>query len=158
VDFSKMETSDWLIAGGGVALFIFSFFSWFGKHVGVAGIVSVSYSQNAWSSPLSLLGILLAIAIAGLLIAMKVFGVELPDLGNFSWDQLFFFGSIGVGVLILLQLLIGASKSGVTLDRKFGVFLGVLAAAAMVAGGFMKFQAANASSSGGDSSAPPTSF
>ena len=158
MDLSKMETSDWLIAGGGVALFIFSFLAWFGKSVSLGVLGTISHNDNGWSNPLSLLAILLGVAIAGLLIAIKIFDVDLPDLGNFSWDQVFLFGSIAVAVLVVLQLLLGDSYHGVDLDRKFGIFLALIAAAAMVAGGVMKLQAGSTSSSGGDSPAPPSSF
>ncbi len=154
MDFSKMETSDWLIGGGGIALFIFSFFSWFGYDESF-----ISYSESGWSNVFSMLGILLSIAVTGTLLANKLGGVELPDIGGVSWDQLWFFVSVGAAVLILLQLLIGASVGGFDLDRKFGIFLGVLAVAAQAAGGFLKFQAAGSSgTSSPGASGPPQSF
>ena len=107
-----------------------------------------------------MLGILLSIAVTGSLLANKLAGVDLPDIGGVSWDQLWFFISIGAAVLILLQLLIGASVGGFDLDRKFGIFLGVLAVGAQAAGGFLKFQAAGSGSgtSSPGASGPPQSF
>ena len=58
------------------------------------------------------------------------------------------------GVLILLQLLVGSSTAGVDLDRKIGVFLGLLAGIGLAGGGFLKKQEGDAGAAAG----PPTSF
>jgi hypothetical protein len=83
-----------------------------------------------------------------------MFGVDLPDLGQ-SWSQILFIAGIVAAVLVLLQLLIGGSTAGVDLDRKIGVFLGLLAGLGLAGGGFLKKQEGDG---GGAAAGPPTSF
>ena len=152
VDLKKLSQGEQIMGGAGIVLFIFSFFKWFGKDFSVKGFGSVgSYSQSGWGSFLSLLGILLALVIVVVLVLQKFTTVKLPDL-PISWNQAYFFASIAVAALIVLQLLVGTSKGGVDLDRKFGVYIGAIAALAMVAGGFLQ------SKETAKPTAPPTSF
>lgn len=154
MDLKKLSQGEMVMGGAGVLLFIFSFFKWFGKDVSLKGLGTIaSYSQNGWSSFLSLLGILLALVIVVVLVLDKFTSVQIPKL-PIPLKQAYFFGSIAVAVLIVLQLLIGTSKNGVDLDRKFGVFLGTLLAIAMAVGGFLQSKEADASSG----STPPTPF
>jgi hypothetical protein len=147
VDLSKLSLGDKVMGGSAALLFIFSFFSWFGIDVGFA-----SYSENGWGSVFSLLGILIGIVILVVLILDKLTTVQLPTL-PVPWKQAYFIAGIVCAVLILLQLLIGSSESGVDLDRKVGVFLGTLAALGVAAGGFLKNQEPE-----NGSSTPPTPF
>jgi hypothetical protein len=147
VDLSKLTTGDKVIAGSGIALFIISFFPWFGIEAGF-----VDYSESGWSSIFSMLAILVAIAMVAITL-LPHFGVQLPELGM-PWNQVMFIAGIVVGALVLLQLLIGSSTAGVDLDRKIGVFLGLVAAAGVAAGGFLKKQEADAPGAAG----PPQSF
>jgi hypothetical protein len=64
-------------------------------------------------------------------------------------------------VLVLLRLLIASDNVGdidadVDLDRKYGLFLALLAAIAAAAGAFLKYQGKEGGTS--SSSAPPTPF
>ena len=148
MDLSKLTTGDKVIAGSGIALFIFSFFPWFGLDTGFG-----SYSESGWSSIFSLFAILIGMAMVAVIL-LPMFGVELPELGQ-SWSQILFIAGIVAGVLILLQLLIGSSTAGVDLDRKVGVFLGLLAGIGLAGGGVLKKQEAEG---GGAAAGPPTSF
>jgi hypothetical protein len=147
VDLSKLTTADKVIAGSGIALFIFSFFPWFGVDEGFA-----SYSESGWSSVFSMLAILIGIAMFVITI-LPAAGVDLPELGM-PWSQIMFIAGIVAGALILLQLLIGSDVGGFDLDRKIGVFLGLLAGIGLAAGGFLKRQDAESPGAAG----PPTSF
>ena len=148
MDLSKLTTGDKVIAGSGIALFIFSFFPWFGLDLGFGA----DYSEGGWGSPFSLLGILVGIAMVAITL-LPMFGVELPELGM-PWSQVLFIAGIASAALILLQLLLGGSEGGVDLDRKIGVFLGLVAAGGLAAGGFLKKQEGDT----GAASGPPTSF
>ncbi len=147
MDLSKLSTGDKVIAGSGIALLIFSFFPWFGVDEGFA-----SYSESGWSNVFSLLAVLIGIAMVVVTI-LPAAGVELPELGM-PWSQILFIAGIVAGALVLLQLLIGADVGGFDLDREIGLFLGVIAAAGLVAGGFLKRQ----DPAGGPAAGPPTSF
>ncbi len=142
MDLSKLTTGDKVVAGSGIALFIFSFFPWFGIDVGFA-----SYSESGWSSIFSLLAILVGIAMA-LIVLLPMFGVELPELGM-PWSQILFITGIVAVALLVLQLLVGSSTAGVDLDRKIGVFLGVVAGAGLCFGGFLKKQEGDTAPSAG---------
>jgi hypothetical protein len=151
VDLNKLSTGDKVIGGSGIALFILSFFPWFGIDIG--GIVDVSYSENGWSSIFSMLAILIGIAMA-VLAVLPAFGVELPELGM-PWSQIHFIAGIVAAALILLQLLVGSSTAGVDLDRKIGVFLGLLAGIGLAAGGFLRKQEGD---EGSAPAGPPQAF
>lgn len=148
MDLSKLSTGDKVIAGSGIALFIFSFFPWFGLDTGFG-----SYSESGWSSIFSMFAILVGMAMVAVIL-LPMFGVDLPELGM-PWSQILFIAGIVAAALVLLQLLIGSSTSGVDLDRKIGVFIGLLAAAGLAAGGFLKKQEGDG---GGAAAGPPTSF
>jgi archaellum biogenesis protein FlaJ (TadC family) len=150
VDLSKLTTADRVMGVSGVLLFIFSFFKWFGKDVDL-GIAHASYGQSGWSSIFSLLGILVGIAIVVVLVLEKFTTVQLPKL-PIPWKQAYMIAGIVCAALVLLQLLVGTSKSGVDLDRKYGVFIGTLAAIGVGVGGFLKNQEPE------QGTTPPTSF
>jgi hypothetical protein len=147
VDFEKLSTGDKVIGGSGIALFIFSFFPWFGVDTPIG-----SYSENGWSTVFSLLAILIGVAMV-VVVLLPAFGVELPELGM-PWSQILFIAGIVAAVLCLLQLLIGNSTAGFDLDRKIGVFLGLLAAIGLAAGGFLRKQEGDTAAPAG----PPQSF
>jgi hypothetical protein len=150
MDLSKLTTGDKVVAGSGIALFIISFFPWFGIDLGLA-----DYSESGWSSIFSLLAILVGIAMV-VVVLLPMFGVELPDL-NMPWSQILFIAGIVCAALVVLQLLVGSSTAGVDLDRKIGVFLGVVAAAGLCVGGFMK-RSEESAGGGASAAGPPTTF
>lgn len=148
MDLSKLSTGDKVIAGSGIALFIISFFPWFGIDLGFGA----SYSEGGWGSIFSMFGILVGLAMLAAVV-LPAFGVELPELGA-PWSQVLFIAGFVCLGLILLQLLLGGDEGGVDLDRKIGAFLGVIAAGGLAAGGFLKKQEGDGAGSAG----PPTSF
>lgn len=154
MDLSKLTLSDKVIAGSGIALLIFSFLPWYGKG---------GYSESGWSYFLwGIIPALLAIALVAL-VAVKNFAsnVKLPEAPY----GLIFLGGAGLAaLLVILKLLIGQKYGGfgfsVSLERKFGLFLAVLASIGLVAGAFLKFQAGEetTTSSSGGGNTPPTPF
>lgn len=154
MDLSKLTTSDKIVAGSGILLFIASFLPWF-------GIDGFSGSGNGWDVGFFWGGIpaLLGLAAAGIVLASKLADVTLPDL-PIPWGQAF----LGIGVLaaliVLLKLLLGYEVCGfgacVDFDRKWGLFLASLAAIGLAAGGFLKFQEGDdAPATGGDTGSAP---
>jgi hypothetical protein len=143
VDLSKLNTSDKIIAGSGILLFIAYFLPWF-KIEGFGESASWSGSDVGflWSTFPMLIGLVMA----GVTIASKMFDVKLPDL-PVPWGQ----AHLGLGalaaLLVLLKLLLGESVLGFDLDRGFGLFVAAIAAIGLAVGGFLKFQA-------GDDAAP----
>jgi len=155
VDLNKLTTGDKVIGISAVALLIFSFLPWYGKDFG-NGVIHASYSRNGWSYFFfGVIPILLVVALVVLIGLQRFSDVQLPDL-PISWEQAYAIAAGIAGVLILLKLLIGDKVGGlVDLDRKYGLFLAVLAAIGLVVGGFLNMK--EAPTTGDDAPPPPPS-
>ena len=154
MDLSKLSTSDKVIAGSGIVLFIASFLPWFG--VSERGFGSVSW--NGWDTGFFWGGIpaLIGLALAALvLIPLFAADFKLPDL-PVTWGQAFLGAGALAAFLVVLKLLIGDSYFGVSVGRQWGLFVAAIAAVALAVGGFLKFQ--EEKSGAGTSSAPPSAF
>jgi hypothetical protein len=132
MDLTKLSPAEKIIAGSGVALLLFSFFPWFGLGGG---------SHNAWDNFLSAIAVLLGIVMVAQVALTKFTTAKLPN-PPVPWGQVHLILGVATLVLVLLQLIIGdkveAFGLSATLDRKFGIFLGFLAAAGLAYGGFMR--------------------
>lgn len=144
MDLNKLTTSDRVIGGSAIALFIFSFFPWYEFSVKLGALGSVSRSRNGWDYFLfGIIPVLLAIAIATVIGLQRFSSVKLPDL-PISWAQAML-GAAGLATLLILLRLALTDKvgsSGFHLDgsRKFGLFLALLAAVGLVVGCYLKGQ------------------
>lgn len=154
MDQSKLTTADKVIAGSGIALFIFSFLPWFGFEVPFVG---GDYTESAWDDFLPIVAVLLTIALVVLLALVRFSSVRLPQL-PLPLNQIFLIGGIVVFAIILLKLLIGGEEQGIDLDRRIGVFLGLLAAAGLAVGGWLKSQEPAEAGTAGPGTTPPTPF
>jgi hypothetical protein len=138
VDLSKLTTSDKVVAGSGLLLFIASFLPWF-------GIDGFDGSGNGWDVGFLWGGIpaLLGLAAAGVVLASKLGDVKLPDL-PITWGQAILGAGALSALLVLLKLLLGeeacAFGTCIDFDRKWGLFVAAIAAIGLAAGGFLKFQ------------------
>ncbi len=138
MDMNKLTTSDKVIAGSGILLFIAYFLPWFKIDNGLGD--SVSFSGGDVGFLFSTLPMLLGLLMAGAVIANKLFDVKLPDL-PIPWGQAFLGAGVLAALLVLLKLLIGEEVFGFDLDRGFGLFIATLAAIGLAVGGFMKYSA-----------------
>lgn len=148
MDLNKLTTSDKIIAGSGILLFIAYFLPWFKLEAfGVSVTASGSDVGFLWST----LPMLLGLVLAGTVIASKLFDVKLPDL-PIPWGQAYLIAGAIAAALVVLKLLIGEDF----VDRAFGLFVAAIAALGLAAGGFLKFQEGDSSapSGGGTGSAP----
>lgn len=157
MDLNKLTTSDKVIAGSGIVLFIAYFMPWFKAEFG-------GFSETASGGDVGFfwatLPMLLGLVAAGLVIANKLFDVKLPDL-PIPWGQAFLGAGALAAVLVVLKFIIGedadgAEALGIDISRSFGLFLATLAAIGLAVGGFLKFQEGDGttSSDGGTGSAP----
>ena len=137
MDLSKLSQGEKIIAGSGVALLIFSFFPWFGLDVKFAGIAAVSVSHNGWGNIFSLLAVLVGVAMVAQIGLSKFTTAKLPA-PPVPWGRMHMFLGGAALALVLLTALVGDSLRGVDLDRKFGLFLGLAAAAGLAYGGFAR--------------------
>ncbi|MDP1819039.1 MAG: hypothetical protein Q8K58_03995 [Acidimicrobiales bacterium] len=142
MDLSKLSTSDKVIAGSGLVLFIASFLPWF--EVSVAGF---SESGNGWDVGFVWAGIpaLLGLAAAAVVLLTKAGTANVPDL-PITWGQAFLAAGALSAILVVLKLIMGEDGAfGIDVDRAWGLFLATLAALAFAAGGFMKYREEQAS-------------
>jgi hypothetical protein len=133
VDLNKLTQSEKVIGGSATAFFIFSFLPWFGKFSG---------SRNGWDYFLfGVIPVLLAIVMAAQIAIARFSETKLPD-PPLPWGQIHLIAGCLAAALVLLKLLIGDSVSGlgitIDLDRKYGIYLALLAAIGLAAGGFLK--------------------
>lgn len=152
MDLNKLSTSDKVIAGSGIVLFVAYFLPWFKVDFGPFGGSATASGSDVgflWAT----LPMLLGLAAAGIVIASKLFDVKLPDL-PIPWGQAFLGAGALAAVLVVLKLIIGEDPSEL-IDRSFGLFLAALAAIGLAVGGFLKFQEGEGSTGdSGTGSAP----
>ena len=138
MDFSKLSMGDKVLAGSGVALFIFSFFPWF-------GVDGYSGGRNGWDFFFwGIIPVLLGLILVGYVYVTKLNdSIKLPDL-PIEWPLAVLGAAALAALLVVLKLLIGDSVDtpfgGVDLDRKFGVILSAIAAVGLAAGAFLRFK------------------
>jgi hypothetical protein len=164
VDLSKLSTGDKVIGISAIVYLIAMFLPWYGIDVN-AGTFSQSYNNTGWSYFLGGIIPLILILLVVAKIAISKFSpqTKLPDL-PIPWSQAVLGAAVAAAVIVLLRLAIGSDKvgsisTGLSLDRKIGLFVAAIAAIGVAAGAFMKYQAHeedDAISGGG--SVPPTSF
>lgn len=165
MDLSKLKPSDWLVGGGTLVFLIAMFLPWFKAEVDNDFGVDFSDSVNGWEYQFfGIIPLLLLIAVTVALVVPKLAdGVKIPDpIGPLPKAQAALIAAGLATVIVLLRLLLGFEEDvpegfGVEVNRGFGLFLCFLAAAAVTAGAFMKFQG-NEPEIGGGSSQPPTPF
>jgi len=138
VDINKLNTGEKVIGISGILLFVFSFFPWLGFSYG-----GFSASKSAWTFTLCWIAVVLGVLMAGLVIA-KAAGVQLPELGNIKWAHILLGVAVVVFLFILIKLIVGPSTGGASLsgtgvskDRKIGIFLGLLSSIGLVAGAYL---------------------
>ncbi len=152
-----LELGEQVIGVSGIVLFLSSFFNWFSKDFGV-----VTLSESGWGNIWSLLAILIGIAMVAVLAIQNFTGAGLPDkLGTLSWAQAYLIAGAATLALVVLQLLVGASGGGglggvADLDPSFGLFIGLIAAAGLTAGGFLMVRGASEGETPGGPATPPT--
>ena len=162
MDLSKLSTGDKVIGISAIVYLIAMFLPWYGKDFGFG----ISVSNSGWSYFLGGILPLILIALVVTRIALVRYSPDtnLPDL-PIPWSQAVLGGAVAAAVIVVLRLLIGSDKvggvrsTGVSLDRKFGLFIALLAAIGVAVGAFMKYQAKEDDAAGaGPGTTPPTPF
>ena len=131
---NELSLGEKLIGGGGILMLIASFLPWYSIDLGIAGFDSIN--RNGWQSPgaiWSILAVLIGVVMAVAAVAPKLANMRLPDLGSITWGQaLLALGALTV-LLIFLKLIAESSY------LSFGFFLGIIAAIALAAGGYLMY-------------------
>ena len=132
--FNALSLGEKIIIPAGVVLFIIGFLPWYSVDIGVLG----TYTRNGWESPgaiWSILAILIGLAMAGVVVVKNLGTVEVPDnVGGFTWPKIHLGAGVVAVAFLLIKLLNESSYLG------FGFYVGILAAAALAAGGFLMFK------------------
>jgi hypothetical protein len=132
VDLSKLSTSDKIIAGSGLVLFIASFLPWF-KY----DIVLRDLTWNGWDVGFFWGGLpaLLGLISAGIVLGTKLGGMEMPKM-QFSTGQAMLAAGALSAFFVVLKLLTGYHST----DRAWGLFLATIAALGLLYGGFLAYK------------------
>src|SRR5688572_32689019 len=124
-----------LAAGGGVLMFIASFLPWYKVTVEFLEF-SESFTANGWDAPgaiWSILAVFIGLALVVAILGPKLANMQLPALGGITWGQAFA-GLGGLSLLFIILKLLNESSS-----ISYGFFLGIIAALAMAAGGYLLY-------------------
>jgi len=155
MDLNKLSQGDIVIGISAILLFIFSFFSWLGAKVTVAGHTVAQGSDSAWGFTLTLLAVLLGLVLLAYVV-MKALGIDIPNtFGSVTLAQIILGVAAVAFLFVLIKLIAGPNlstgsfsvnnvTSGVSKTRKVGIFLGLLATIGLVAGAFLNFQESKA--------------
>jgi hypothetical protein len=126
MDLSRLSTAHKIAIGGALVLLIDSFLNWYS-----VSAFGVSIGINAWDSGLLAWGGVIAGVAAGVILALKATGKQDVKAGGKSAEQIAMILGIVSVVLVLLRLVTETSYMA------FGLFLGVIAAAAVAYGAWM---------------------
>lgn len=144
MEADRLNTGEKISAVSAILLFVFMFFDWFGVEVsgvpGFSGTVSGSGGGSAWDA-LDVIPIFLMLAIVA---AIGVAVIRLTDADVEPPVSLnaIVAGLGGFAVLLILYRIVSppdfGSFGGVSVDAtlKFGIFLGLIAAAGIAYGGY----------------------
>jgi len=150
MDFTRLNQGEKVAGASGVLLILIMFiFKWFGlkASVGVTGIsvVNAEVTRNAWGSYgfIDIVLFITALAAIGLaLLAASEGDVGLPVAASAIVAGLGILSVIVVIISIISPPDFGVDVSGVGIDhtRKLGVWLGLIASAAVAVGGYLAMQ------------------
>ena len=147
MDLSKLTTSDKLILGGGIVYLISMFLPWWGIDTDFG-----DFANNGWDYFLGGWVPLVIIAIMVGHVAVTRFSpdTKIPDL-PVPWGQGYLIAGVVAALIVIGRLLVPSDECAggfcIDLDRKFGIFVAVIAAICVAAGGSMKLKE--------DDAAPP---
>lgn len=144
----QLGVGEQVTGASAILLLVLSFFTWFKKDFGATVLgrhIGGTYNgHNGWGGAFSLLGMLVTIALVTVIVLRGLTAVRLPDkLANLAWPQVYLIAGAAAFVLVLLQVVVGQSVAGVSLDRSIFAYLGVLAAGGVGAGTLIGYRQAN---------------
>jgi hypothetical protein len=141
MDISRLTRGELIAGVSGLVLLVALFLPWYGVDVNVAGF-SASESGNAWEvfSTIDVLLFLVALVAVGVAVSKAA--------GGLSTDLPLAAIVLGAGVLAVLLVLYriidlpgpdipDVAGAGIEFGRKFGIFLGLLAAGGVAYGGWV---------------------
>jgi hypothetical protein len=146
-DLRTLSTGTKILLGAGILLLIDTFFAWQEVSVEVGGVEIASASQNAWNG---FWGVVMGLALIALLVwvAIQIFEVEMPSLNVPERIVT----AVLAGVVFVFALL----KNLIDDYSTWASYVGVVLAAGVAIGGWMRLQEAEtAATTAGTAAAPP---
>ena len=139
MDINKLSTADRVIGGAAILFLIAMFLPWYGIDFG-EGIGTAS--NSGWDYFLTgIIPLLLAIVMVAQIVAAKLTTTKLPTI-PLPWNQVHLIAGIVIAVLLVLRTVIGADEGSggfeIDLDRMYGLFVALIAALGLAAGGVLK--------------------
>lgn len=128
MDLSKLSQNQKMALGGGVLAIIASFMPWFGE----SGIVS----WNAWDVGFLGWGGTIFVVLGAAVLLLKAADVQDVSIGSLAAEQIALLAAGFGTLLILLRFLFGLDVFGVSVSRKYGLFIAIIAAALATYGSF----------------------
>lgn len=155
MDLNKLSTGDKVIAGSGLLFLISMFLPWWGLDFGEFGSASnngFDYFLTGW------LPLLIVLAMVALIYITRFTTTALPN-PPLTWNQLYLIAGGVVAALLVLRVVIGADEGAggftVDLDRMWGLWVALIAALGVAAGGFLKSQEPEVAPAAGPYGSPP---
>jgi hypothetical protein len=135
--FNQLTVGEKAITIGGLVLLIAGLFlPWWSFSEG-----PFSFNQTGMEDPggfWGILAVLLGLLMMGLVLAQRFGNIQLPDLGSITWGQAW--GGAGAALALFMLLKAWRIMSADVGGFSWGFFVGLIAAAAVVYGAFMKYQ------------------
>ena len=156
MDTSKLSIGDQIAAVSGAVLLIALFLPWYGIDVNLGGIAAGSANASAWEA-LGFIDILL------FLVAVVAIGVPVAKATGSLPDDvpgpLLVLAAGGLAVLLVLFRIIDLPTpdlgDGIDFSRKWGIFLGLIAAGGVAYGGWRANEEAPVTSASATAPPPP---
>lgn len=141
MDFSKFKTSDWLIIGGGIGIFIFGFLEW----VTVSGFGFSSSGGNVfdffWTGTIPWILVIASAVITFLLVQGTLKQDQLP------WALVLLAATALASLLLLIRIVFNPiegkdliESAGGDVGRGIGMILSVISGFVATAGAYLNFQ------------------
>lgn len=125
MDLSRLSTAHKVGLAGTVGLLVSSFLPWYS-----VSVFGESFSLNGWDAGfLAWFGIVLGL-VAGVVLALKAFGTKDVAAGGFASEQIALVLAVLSVIFIVLRLVTESTAVA------FGLFLGLLSAAAIAYGAY----------------------
>jgi hypothetical protein len=149
VDLNKLSTADKVIGASAILFLLALFMPWYGLAGG---------SNNGWDYFLTgILPLLIAAAMVAVIAIQRFTTTELPR-PPILWSQIHLIAGAAIVVLLLLRVLITSDVEvlgeSFDLDRKYGLWIALIAAIGLGVGGYLKNQESEDAVAG--PSLPPT--
>ena len=149
MDLNKLSTADKVIGASAILFLLALFMPWYGLAGG---------SNNGWDYFLTgILPLLIAAAMVAVIAIQRFTTTELPR-PPIPWSQIHLIAGAVIVVLLLLRVLITSDVEvlgeSFDLDRKYGLWIALIAAIGLGVGGYLKYQESEDAVAG--PSLPPT--